>query len=378
MSVKRLIVTIDPASINVSEFCRRHGISRAFFYETRRRYAVEGDTGLEPRSRAPRSSPSKTPVEVEDRIVELRKELDNTGLDAGPATIRWHLEQHPGLDTVPSVATIWRILTARGFITPEPRKRPNRSWQRFEADRANELWQIDGTNWVLPDDTVVKIINIVDDHTRVVIASRAHRSESTRAAQATFLAGVDRWGIPERLLSDQGRGFAGLDPVLAGLGVARSRSRPYHPETCGKVERFHQTLKHWLDKQPATHDMAGLQSQLDTFAGIYNTRRPHRSLGRRIPAEVFATAAKSGPTDRPLSPPARTSVHQGVVTGGAVRVGGIYIAVGAEHNGQTGDVITTGTRCDVFIGTRHIRTLTIDPTRRRQPLHPRPGRPRKV
>jgi transposase len=116
MSVRRLIVEVDRDGLNVSEFCREHGISTWLFYQLRKRYAVEGEAALQPRSRAPKSVANRTPGRVEDAIVELPKELDDTGLDAGPATIWSHLwGRLPVGVTIPSEAAIWRILTRRGF-----------------------------------------------------------------------------------------------------------------------------------------------------------------------------------------------------------------------------------------------------------------------
>ena len=144
----RLRIAVGSPGLNVAQFCREQGISRQSFYVWRRRFQAGGLDGLEPRSRAPRSSPRRVPAEMEEAIVALRKELSEAGLDAGPATIEWHLRRR-GLRTVPSLATIWRVLGRRGFIQPEPAKRPKSSYRRFEAAAPNELWQADCTEWVI-------------------------------------------------------------------------------------------------------------------------------------------------------------------------------------------------------------------------------------
>ena len=164
MDVRLRIAVVSPDT-NVSAFCREHGLSRETFYVWRRRYATEGLDGLVPRSRAPRSSPQRTSIEVEDAIVALRKDLEDLGVDHGPSTIQWHLAQRGGR-VVPSEAMIWRILVRRGFVTPEPRKRPNASYRRFEASAPNELWQADCIDWAIATGPV-KILSFLDDHSRV-------------------------------------------------------------------------------------------------------------------------------------------------------------------------------------------------------------------
>ena len=166
MSVRRLIVEVDLDGLNVTRFCKQHGISTWFFYELRRRHG-RGES-IEPRSRAPRRVANRTPSDVEDLIVGLRKELHDAGLDAGPASIWWHLQQRTG--SGPSESTIWRILKARGLIVAEPAKAPKHAGRRFVAERANECWQLDDTHWDLIDGTEVKILNILDDHSRLAVA----------------------------------------------------------------------------------------------------------------------------------------------------------------------------------------------------------------
>ena len=378
MSVRRLVVEVDVEGLNVAEFCREHGISRSFFYELRRRFAVEGEAGLQPRSRAPRTVANRIAGEVEDVIVAERKRLGDQGLDAGPATIWCHLRDRleSGVE-VPSEATIWRVLKRRGFITAQPEKAPKRAVRRFAAERANECWQIDDTGWELADGTAVRIINIIDDCCRVLAASKAVMTCNTDSAFAAFCDGADRWGWPARFLSDNAREFKhGLADALRPLGVAAGHSRPYHPQTCGKVERVHQTLQKWLIAQPPTESINQLQTLLDEFRLIYNHQRPHRSLGRQTPASVWDTTPKAGPADQPLGQPSIIHHNRIVGSNGVLSVGPrLAISLGVKHAGQPVTVIITGLACHVFSQGHLIRQLTINPTRRNQPLHNRPGRP---
>ncbi len=376
MSVRRLVVEVELDGLNVTEFCREHGISTWFFYQLRKRYAVEGEAALEPRSRAAKRVANRTPGWIEDLVVGLRKELDEAGLDAGPATIRFHLEDRlPAGVRVLSEATIWRILSRRGFITPEPKKAPKHAYRTFAAERANECWQLDDIEWELADLTECKVITLIDDCTRLCPGLKAVETANGDTAFEAFSAAADQWGWPQRFLSDNANHYKHtLAAAVGALGVDHRHGRPEHPQTQGKVERFHQTLQKWLNAQPRAGTLPELQTQLDRFVAIYNHQRPHRAIGRKIPAVVFAATPKAGPADRPLGTP--TSIHHVTVSGGACHINKQYsISIGAAHNSRPATVVITGGSCHVFIAGRLIRHLQLDPTRRYQPLYPRPGRP---
>jgi transposase InsO family protein len=375
MSLRRVIVEVDTDDLNVSEFCRQHAISTWFFWNQRRRFAAEGLEALEPRSRAPYRVANKTGVEVEDAIVAERKRLVDAGLDAGPATIAFHLRD---LEGVPSETTIWRILKQRGFIVDDRSKAPKSTGKRFTAERANECWQLDDTGWELADGTEVKILNVIDDHSRLLAASVAMTTCTGAQSLAALAVAAAVLGWPARFLSDNAKAFRDvLAAALAELGVAASHSRPFHPQTCGKVERFHQTLKKWLSRQPRPATINELQAQLDCFRHLYNHQRPHRSLDRRFPADVWTHAPKSGPADHPLTAP--TATWRNTVSNGMAWAGNRYrITIGRKHNGSQALTILTGTKCHVFIEGQLIRALTIDPTRQHQALYHRPGNPHQL
>jgi transposase InsO family protein len=305
MSLARLVITaVTVEGRTKSEVARDYGISRFWVQTLVKRFAAEGEAAFQPHSRRPRSHPRAVSLEVEDQIVRLRKTLTKKGLDAGAETIAAHLAT-AGVNPVPAVSTIWRILTRRRFVTPQPQKRPRSSWKRFCADQPNERWQADITHWRLADGTEVEILNVLDDHARVCIASIARLLFTGGQVWHVFLAAFGRWGAPAEVLTDNGAVFTGEQrgqgrvalEVQCGLrGIRVSHSRPYHPQTCGKVERFHQTLKKWLAAQPPAATIAALQRQLNRFQVYYNTIRPHRALGRRTPAQAYATRPKAVPT----------------------------------------------------------------------------------
>jgi len=377
MSLRLLVAQVDLEGLNVRRFCAEHGISTWSFYELRRRFASEGPAGLESRSRAPHLVANRTPPEVEEQIKAARKLLEELGDDFGPASIHARLSRDGGAP--PSVSTIWRILVREGAISPDPTKAPKHAGRRFVAERANECWQTDDTGWELADGTPVKIINVLDDCSRLCVASRAAPSATGAAIFEAFTRAATESGWPERVLCDNAKAHRHtLTDALGELGVAVGHSRPYHPQTCGKIERFHLTVQRSLRAAPPPATIEDLQTHLDWFRHRYNHQRPHRSLGRRTPAEVWARTPKSGPASRALDTP--TEVHYVTVDrNGVVSAGRRYaIHLGADHAHQTATIIITGIACHVFIDARLVRHLTLNPTRRHQPLHPGPGRPTKL
>jgi len=298
------VLKVVSSQLSVTAAAAEYGISRGHLHRLLRRYRDGGLDDLEPRSRRPHTSPHGTSDAVRGRIVALRTELTTGGLDAGPATIAWHLERE-GLP-VPSTSTIRRILHAAGLVVPEPRKRPRSSWIRFEAAAPNEVWQSDFTHWHLADGTEVEIISWLDDHSRYLLACAAFMRVAGDDVVATFTAAGDAHGWPAATLTDNGAvytsrftgGRNGFEYLLAWLGVRQKNGAPGHPQTQGKVERFHQTLKRWLGRRPAAADLASLQAQLDAFRPVYNEQRPHRAIGRRTPAAAYAARPKAHPAGR--------------------------------------------------------------------------------
>lgn len=291
-----------------SELARSHRISRSWIYELLARYRGGGYAALEPRSRRPRSCAHQVRPRVQAAIVKLRRELAAAGHDAGAHTIAYHLARR--VATVPSVATIWRILRRHGLITPQPQKRPRSSFTRFVAQLPNEMWQSDTTHWSLADGSDVEILNLIDDHSRVALASVAFRTVKATDVVRVFVEACGRYGPPASFLSDNAAVFSGtprggkvlLQSELERLGIRAVHATAYHPQTCGKVERFHQTLKRFLSRQPRSQSPAHLQLQLDAFRGYYNQRRPHRSLAGHTPLVAFHARLRA----RPELPPTAT------------------------------------------------------------------------
>lgn len=372
---------------SVREVAASHDISKTWLYELLARYRAFGEEGLKPQSRRPRSSPTRLSAALEEEIVALRKSLADDGLDAGADTIHSHLlrRHRRGRSPVPSVTTVWRVLKRRGFVVDQPQKRPRSSYRRFQAELPNECWQADTTHWALADGSDVEILNVIDDHSRLLVASVTFRATKATDVVATFHEATARWGCPASMLTDNGAIFTAeyrngrcvMENELAMLGVAYKHSRPYHPQTCGKVERFHQTLKRYLTKQRRPRTLAQLQAQLDRFAVYYNTVRPHRALGRRTPAQAYKARTKAVPTLVPFVVEGHYRVRRDRIDkSGRVtlryRSKLIHIGVGRAHAGTR--VLLLVADRDVRVVTEDgelLRQLTIDPTKDYQP-HGRP------
>ena len=360
---------------SVGELARAHGVHRSWLYRLLARYRAEGEAGLGPRSRRARTQPLAIRPAVVAQIVALRRELSTEGLDAGALTIHWHLVERTG--SAPSVSSIWRILRRAGLVAPQPRKRPRSSFQRFAADLPNECWQSDMTHWTLADGTGVEIVNLIDDHSRFCLAAVALPVTTAVDIGRIFQEARARYGAPAAMLTDNGCIFTAthrggkvvLQTELERLGIRHKHARPYHPQTCGKVERFHQTMKRYLARQIPASSLALLQAQLDAFRQRYNDRRPHRALGRATPRSVYATKVKAAPA-------ARVATHFRVRYDTVDRSGKLtlryqskllHIGMGARFRGQK--VVLLVADRDVRVLTVEgelLRQLTLDPSRNYQ------------
>jgi transposase InsO family protein len=361
----------------LAELAAAHGVSRSWLYKLLARYNTYGEAGLEPRSRRPHTSPTRITDAWDERVVVLRKELSDLGVDAGAVSIQTHLERRHG--TAPSPSTIWRILKQRGFVTPQPQKRPKSSWNHFVAEFPNECWQADVTHWALADGTAVEILNIIDDHSRVGIDSRVFVTTKSSDVVRALHRGAEKWGYPQRFLTDNGaiftsgpRGGASVfETELFSLGIAARHSRPYHPQTCGKVERFHQTLKKWLAKHPVATKKQ-LQVELDAFVAYYNDTRPHRGIGRQTPATAHAAREKTGPRGALIDVAGYRVRHDKISKAGSVTLrhkGRLHhIGIGAAYKGWHIVMLIAGLEIRIFdLAGNQLGHTKLDPTKDYQP-----------
>lgn len=379
----KLEVLLEPGRTGerVTEVCARRGISRQSYYRYRRRYEAEGLAGLEPRPRTPLHPRGRIEPELEALICHLRSDYPRWGA----RRIKSELER-TGL-AAPAISTIHQSLKRNQLVAPQRPRRP-RADRRFERPLANDLWQIDATRVELSDGEPAWIIDCLDDHARYLLAALACRSPSGEAAWACFLAASAAYGLPRQLLSDNHTSFTGrlfgvtvaFERRLAGLGVELINAAPSHPQTLGKLERFHRTLKEWLEDEGPARDLAQLEALLDRFRAHYNEERPHQGIEDRTPGERYRSTPEellaephglSEQEEERRYPP--HAIVRKVKSTGVFSFRALAINIGARFAGASVRIVESGELIHVYHGDELVRTLAPDRERRYQQLGRRRG-----
>ena len=381
-----IVISVVVEGRSKAEVARDYGVTYRWVHTLVTRYLAGGWEAIEPRSRRPLTSPTRTAPAVEAEVLRLRRGLAAAGHDAGPHTIAAHLQRTHGSSPAPS--TIWKILSRHGLVTPAPRKRPRSSYLRFEADLPNETGQSDFTHWRLATGEGIEVLTFLDDHSRLALSVDAHPVVTAQLVLAQFRTTVAEYGPPASTLTDNGLVFTTrvrggrntFENELNLLGIDQKNGRPNHPQTQGKVERFQQTLKNWLRAQPAAATLQELQTQLDQFRHYYNTIRPHRSLDRATPAEAYNARGKATP--------AGTDGHWRIREDRVDDAGSItlrfnsrmhHIGIGRAHKGQRVRILVHDRDIRVINTATGelLRELTLDPTRDYQPQKPQNALPKE-
>jgi transposase InsO family protein len=379
MAEMRLEILLEVAysGASVAEVCRRHGISRQSFYVYRRRFEAEGLEGLEPRSRRPRRSAGQIAAGLELEICRFRKDHPGWGarrIRAELARVGWR---------TPAVSTIHQVLVRNHLVAPQPTRR-DPAPLRFERAHPNDLWQIDATRVVLADEHPVWVMDLLDDHARYLLAAVVADQPTGQAAWRCFETAMRRYGVPHQLLSDNGSCFTGrfqgaevdFERRLKALGVITIHARPYHPQTLGKLERFHRTLKEWLAERPAAQHHGELQGLLNQFRRHYNQERPHQGIADQTPAQRYQPGPSPQPEPAPASPtyPPHATIRKVSATG-CIGYHGYLIGLGLRWVHATVMVTELDRVTHIYLGDTLIRSLLIDPNRYYQPKTPTPTRP---
>jgi transposase InsO family protein len=295
-----VLLAVKPGA-NVAELARRFGISRRCAYKWIGRWRAEGAEGLKSRSRRPKLSPRRAAPETEARVLAIREESNNAW---GGRKIAKTMRGEAGL-AVPVASTVTEILRRHGKLAAGAPGHPG-PWQRFEHERPNDLWQMDFKGHFAMSAGRCHPFTVLDDHSRYAIGLDACGDETTETVKARLAACFRRYGLPLRILCDNGSPWGSseegphtrLSVWLLRLGIAVVHGRPYHPQTQGKDERFHRTLKAEVLNGRSFGDLADCQAGFDPWRHRYNHERPHEALGLGVPAERYRMSHRRYP-DRP-------------------------------------------------------------------------------
>jgi transposase InsO family protein len=303
MSQRReFVMLFGQEGANRRELCRRFGISPTVGYRLYERYRQEGESGLPDRSRRPQRSPGRTAAATEAVVLSIRAEHPRWGGRKIGRRMR-DLAHEP----VPSASTITAILHRNGKIDREA-GRAHTAFERFERALPNELWQMDYKGHFAIRTGRCHPLTVIDDHSRYAVGLRACVDEREDTVRGELTAIFRRYGLPERMLMDNGspwgsgdrdHRFTGLSVWLMQLGIAISHGRPYHPQTQGKDERFHRTLKAEVIGNRVFGDLEECQRRFDDWRSVYNTQRPHEALDLATPISRYRASWRSFPESLP-------------------------------------------------------------------------------
>ena len=367
-------------------WCELNKVPRSTAYRHRTRVLQLGR--WEPLSTRPKTSaPHATPPQVEAEIVRLRQQLQQQpGADSGADNVRYLLQQMAELDNwadcgwvVPSRATVHKIMKRHGLVIAEPKKKPKSSYRRFEYARPRDCYQIDATQTELADRSKAVVFEVLDDRTRVLVATLAADAETASGAIAAIKRAFAGFGVPGLVLSDNGAAFTSrltkggtsqFTRAVLAAGARLIHSSPYHPQTCGKVERHHRTFKAWLADQPQPANIAELQALCDRYQHWYNTQRRHSAVNKP-PQQAWQEAPDlGGPARLPMQHDAETRV---LITSesGNIRVGPITVGLGRAYSSRRVTVIRDHDHITVYHSDgKPLGHLRLDYAKTYQPLRP--------
>jgi transposase InsO family protein len=288
---------------NISDLCRRFGVERSNGYKWLKRYRLEGREGLGDRTRRPRCSPLRSDDETEAEVLRIRAESNNAWGGRKIAKVM----QRNGFARVPAVSTITEILRRHGKLEQTSSEHPG-PFTRFERRAANDLWQMDFKGHFALKRGRCHPLTVIDDHSRYALGLQACADEQDKTVRERLAALFERYGLPHALLTDNGspwadsggQPFTALSVWLMRLGIRISHGRPYHPQTQGKDERFHRTLKAEVLRGRSFDDLAACQRAFDRWRTIYNHERPHQALDLATPITRYEASPR--PFPRELEP----------------------------------------------------------------------------
>jgi transposase InsO family protein len=362
----------------VTEVAERLGVSRQAVHAWIVRYEQGGLAALADRSHRPATCPHQIPPETEAAICELRRQHPGWG----PRRLEHQLAR-AGIDPVPSRSAIYRCLRRHGLVELRRRRRRREEFRRWERERPMQLWQMDVMGGIeLQDGTELKVVTGIDDHSRFCVAAGLVTRATSKAVCQVLAASLARYGIPDEILTDNGKVFTGrfgpqpvevlFDRICRENGISHRHTAVRSPTTTGKIERFHQSLRKEFLADRMFPSLEAAQVQLDAWITDYNTNRPHQALEMATPAERFrltplAKDAISVPVDAAEDHRGQWVLRR-VASNGVVSVDNQMFSVGNAFKGELVDVFVDETTIQVWSKNHLIRTVA----------RTRSGRVRKV
>jgi transposase InsO family protein len=364
------VLAVQVDGLTVVEAADKFGVSRQTVHDWLRRYEAGGLEALADRSHRPATCPHQMPAAVEARVCELRRQKPFWG----PVRIAHQLARE-GVEPIPSHMGIWRALVRHGLIEPKAQRKKLRTFKRWERGRPMELWQLDVVGGVLlADGTECKVLTGIDDHSRFCVAAGIMTRAVARAVCGVFAQSLRTHGVPDEVLTDNGKVFTGrfatrpvevlFDRICRENGIAHRLTAPRSPTTTGKIERFHRSLRIEFLSGRVFADLGSAQSELDAWVLDYNTNRPHRGIGMATPAERFSTPrSPQTPTlDAHLGALEETRdpnewITRKVSVNGVITVAWQQISVGRQREGRRVDVHVLAEILEVWDGNELLKTV---------------------
>jgi transposase InsO family protein len=364
------VLSVQVDGLTVTEAAAKFGVSRQTMHAWLARYEAGGLEALEDRSHRPQWCPHQMPAVVEARVCELRR----TKPFLGPVRIAHQLALE-GVDPIPSHMAVWRALVRHGLIDPAARRKVLPSFKRWERGRPMELWQLDVVGGVLlSDGTECKVLTGIDDHSRFVVAAGVMTRAVARAVCGHFADALRRHGVPEEVLTDNGKVFTDrfgrkpaevlFDRICRENGIKHRLTAPRSPTTTGKIERFHRTLRTEFLAGRVFEDLGAAQAELDAWIVDYNTQRPHSACAMAPPIARFALGE---PSVAPALDPHLVALDDArnpddwitrkVSVNGVITVAWQQISVGKHRDGRRVDVHVHAEILEVWDGNELIKTV---------------------
>jgi transposase InsO family protein len=349
----------------IKEVAGQWSVSRQTLHSWLARYEAAGLEGLADRSHRPVSCPHQLPAEVEALALELRRSRPYWG---ARRLVR-ELGKR-GVDPVPSESAVYRALVRAGVVEGRPRRHRRENWKRWERSAPNELWQLDVVGgFLLADGTTAKALTGIDDHSRFCVSARLMPRERTQPVCDAFADAMRRHGVPQQVLTDNGKVFTGrfaqppvevlFDRICRENGIEHLLTQPRSPTTTGKIERFHRTLRTEFDTTQVFRTINIAQQALDEWVADYNTSREHSSIGDVTPVTRFHTAeiVPRAPNQRSPQRGGEQWVSRRVARNGVVCVAWQQVSVGKHYAGSACDVLVTGKLLQFWIGNDLVKTV---------------------